>query len=485
MCLLSHPVTIKSLSTEVLLKIFCYSLFAVSPRIWPTIVVLVHTCRHWRRIVFAYQRALHLRLFFSRGMPVKKDLDCWSTFPIAVQYGGSLEDDLPTPEDEDNIMAALKQSNRVISISLTITTALQARLYTIKSPFSDLEDLILLSRDHVRSLHSCFRWSFGLTQLRKLHLTRILVSGLPQLLRSSRNLVDLRLHEVIYHACFPTESLKNTLFEMAQLRSLSLYFLPHTYNISASLPSRKRITLPSLTRFHFRGAIDFLNVLVVDMFAPRLGDIKVTFEEEFSSNLSILIGFIDRIKMHNSPRRADILFSEHDITISLMQPIASTSLKLTLPSKPLKVQLSFITRICTQFATFLVNVEDLRIDAQRPLTMQHGPYSENLLTPFDRDLFIGVRWLQVSGDLSSNIVHSLQCRNWPWPPWMPLMRPREFVLPGVQKLYILQPVPRQASFRDAVVTLITSRRRLSGHPIAVEYEPVTGTLYGNQSYATG
>ena len=38
-----------------------------------------------------------------------------------MEYGGSPALDPPAPEDEDNIMAAIKQSDRVSHISLTVT----------------------------------------------------------------------------------------------------------------------------------------------------------------------------------------------------------------------------------------------------------------------------------------------------------------------------------------------------------------------------
>jgi hypothetical protein len=71
--------------------------------------------------------------------------------PIVVQYGGLLALDPPTPEDEDDIVAALKQSDCVTSISLTVTGSLVEKLSAIDGPFSELEDLVLLSWNKVWS----------------------------------------------------------------------------------------------------------------------------------------------------------------------------------------------------------------------------------------------------------------------------------------------------------------------------------------------
>ena len=66
-----------------------------------------------------------------------------------MQYGGSPELGPPDPEDEDNIMAALERPDRVISLSLTITSSLLEKLPVIERPVSELEDLVLLSGDSV------------------------------------------------------------------------------------------------------------------------------------------------------------------------------------------------------------------------------------------------------------------------------------------------------------------------------------------------
>ena len=87
----------------------------------------MHTCRKWRRIALASQGALRLRLFFTHGTPVQKTLHLWPALPIVVEYGGLPTLDPPVLEDEDNIIAALKHSDRVISISLTVTRSLMAK----------------------------------------------------------------------------------------------------------------------------------------------------------------------------------------------------------------------------------------------------------------------------------------------------------------------------------------------------------------------
>ena len=138
-------------------------------------------------------RSLHLRLRCKHGTPVSETLDCWPALPIVVHYGGSSTLDPPASEDEHNVVAALKQSHRVSSISLTITGSLLEKFFAIEEPFLELEELDLLSRDSVQmTLPSIFRWG---PRLRSLHLTRIAIPALSQL-SSSTDLVYLQLNEI-------------------------------------------------------------------------------------------------------------------------------------------------------------------------------------------------------------------------------------------------------------------------------------------------
>ncbi|KAH8994153.1 hypothetical protein EDB86DRAFT_3078357 [Lactarius hatsudake] len=375
--------------------------------------------------------------------------------PIVVQYGGTLvEFGPPAPKDEDNIVAALKWSALVSSISLTVTKSLLEKLSAIKRPFSELEDLVLLSRDRVPlTLSSAFRWG---PRLRCLHSTRIAIPGLLQLLRSSTNLVDLQLHEIFDSLQFSPEALTNALSGMAQLQSLSLHFLPTT-NRHALIPRPwRRAVLPALTRLDFRGHSWYLEGLTARIDAPHLGDIELTFLNRMLIHFPTLLEFIDRIEIHKSHRRAHILSSERAISISLTRPGAPACLKLQLFCEPLSEQLLFVTRVWGHLSASLFNVEGLRISTTRLSGQEDGDYSGwwNLLNSFT-----GVRWFYIAGNLSTDIMCALQLPD----------RGGRRVIPSLHALYIAQPGPRHAPLREAVVSFMTSRR-LSGHHIVVEYE---------------
>jgi hypothetical protein len=439
----------------------------------------VHICRKWRRIVFASQQALRLQLFCVPGTPVLKTLDCWPALPIVMEYGGSLALDplSPTPEDEANVIAAFKQSHRVRSISLTVTTWLLDKLYVIERPFWELEDLILLSRDCVPLrlpiAASAFLWC---PRLRRLHLTRIAFPPLLQLLHFSRDIVDLQLHEALNPWCFSIEALTNALSGLVQLRSLSLHSLhfPSTTNYTSPLPlPDQRVVLPALTHLIFRGLAAFLELLLVGIDAPRLGDIQVTVFDKSTIYLSPLGEFVDRMEMHKSHNQARILATEHAISISLTtQPEAPTCLNLQFFIELLSEQL-FAMRLFLHFSAFLLNVEDLRISVARPTSRENSLRSgqwPKLITSF-----ASIKWLHFDANDSSNILRALQKADC-----------RQRRTTALHKLYLPHPGLRHVPLSKAVVSFMTSYWRC-GDCIGVEYERyerpyASGTLPIRYSY---
>ena len=465
-----RPGTILRLPDDMLLKIFRYYVDA-SPRSWPR---LVHICRKWRRIVFTSQQALHLRLSCSSGKPVSKALDFWPPLPIVIEYGGSLALDPLSPVDELNIIAALKRSDRVSLISLTVTTSLLDKLYAVERPFMELEDLVLLSQDSVPlTLPSSFRWG---SRLRRLHLTRITFPAHLPLLYSSRNLVDLKLHEALNPWYFPIEELTDALSRMAQLQSLSLQFPSTSDYVSLPPPPDRRVVLPALTRLDFQGIAEYLERLVHRLDTPRLENIQVTFLDIWFHDLSRLGEFIDRIGMHQSHHQAYILSSESAISISLTQQHgAPTCLELRLFSELLSEQLSVMSQIFLHLSPFLLSVEDLRISAARPSSQEDSLCSgrwQELITSFT-----GVKWLHLYGDDTTNIARALQKAN----------SRHQTVLPALHKLYLPQPRPRHVPLSGDIVAFMISRWR-SGYPIGVAYERLyhfrrgPGTLYSQCLY---
>ncbi|KAH9034680.1 hypothetical protein EDB84DRAFT_57913 [Lactarius hengduanensis] len=453
-CSLSRQVTIGKLPGEVLLNIFLHCL-DVSPQFWPT---LVHVCQNWRQIVFTSPLTLHLRLYCKNGTPVSKTLGCWPVLPIIVQYGGSPALDPPSPEDEDNVVAALKQSDRVSSISLTITSSLLAKFFSIEEPFSDLQDLVLLSQNSTGLvLPSTFKWG---SRLRRLQSTGISLPSLPRLLSSSPSLVDLQLHEVPGVGYFSPGEFASALSGMTQLQSLSLHFLSpasRPRHIELSPSPGERVVLPALTHLKFRGTSEYLNSLVTRIDAPGLVDIEVRFFNQLIFHLTQLRRFIDQIEIQKLHRRADIEFSGHAVSITFSQPESHARLTLQISCEHLDWQLSSMAQICDNLSPFLSSVQDLGIGTtQRPSGMGDvdGEQWLELIRAFD-----GAEDFRVASELTTDILHALR----------PVDGEYTTVFPALRNLRISGLVSVHGPLREAVESFTTSRR-FSGHPVQV-YPP--------------
>ncbi|KAN0130625.1 hypothetical protein V8E53_011518 [Lactarius tabidus] len=445
--------TIAKLPDEVLLSVFGFYL-DTSPRSWHR---LAHVSKRWRHIIFASPRGLRLRLYCTHGTPISEALDLWPALPIVMQYGGSPTLQPPSPGDEDNIIAALKHFDRVRSISLTITSSLMERLGAIEEPFSELEDLVLLSQDrNGQMLPSAFRWG---SHLRSLHATGIAFRSLPQLLSSSQDLVDIQIHEIPSFGYFSPEALADALAVMPQLRSLSLHFksLPSRRdNVSVPPKSGAPSILPTLSHLKFRGTSRYLDCLLARIDAPSLRDIEIFFFNQLTFDVSQLGKFIDRTEIQRSHRRADIRITERATCISFNQPRSPTRLEIHSSCEQFDWQLFSLTQICNNLSTFLSRIEDLRINATRPPIVQDDTNGERWLQLMC--LFGGTRTFRVAGDLAPEIIRALR----------PTNRVLETVLPVLRNLHVLGSGPLHTPSRQDMVSLVVWRR-LSGCPISAGY----------------
>ena len=442
------------LPDDVLLVVFGFYRVS-SPPYWHR---LAHVCQRWRRIVFAFPCSLDLRLYCTPKTPVRSTLDCWPAFPIEVRCsGGSQNPKRPSPEEEDNIVAALQLHNRVRSIELRLTSSLIEKLRTqVEESFSELEDLVLLSQNSTQLvLPNTFRWG---SRLRSLHSTRVSFT-LPQLLSSSPNLVDLQLHDIPRIGYFSPEALVNALSGMAQLQSLSLRFLcPASRQHHVGIPpsSGERVSLPSLTRFKFRGTSNNLDRLAARIAAPSLNDIEIAFFNELTFDVSHLGRFLSRIEIQKSHRRAEIRTSKRTVSICFSQRGAPARLKLEISCRRLDRQLTSMAQICDHFPASFLRVGNLAITTTQPTSGHDSVESEQwlgLLRSFSR-----AQKVHLAGELATDIVHSLR----------PTGDDPEPVLPALRNLYLQEPGPLFAPLRAAVVPFVTSRR-ISGCPITVEY----------------
>jgi hypothetical protein len=402
---------------------------------------------------------LNLRLHCTHGTPVLKALNCWPTLPIVILYGGVSSLDPPAPEDDDNIIAALKHSARVISISLTVTSSIVERLSTVSEPFSELEELALWSQDTMQlTLPSTFRWG---PRLRTLHSTGTAFPSFPQLLLPSQDLVDLRLHEIPRVGYFPPETFANALANMTHLQTLTLHF--HSFPSRRSYfslppPPAERIVLPALTRLKYRGISKYLDCLVARIDAPTLGDIDITFFSQPTMDASQIGRFIERTDMRTSLIRAVVQTSAHAISIFFTNSSTSTPLHLQISCKQFDWQVFCMAQVCGHFSPFLSRVEELSINTTESSSGRGDLGSEQWLELIRS--FGGTRDIWVTDELKTDILCALG-----------QVDGEANVLPALRHLHVETMEPKDPSWDDLLLFL--NSRSLSGHPIQVTNAPLS------------
>ena len=365
-----------------------------------------------------------------------------------MNYGGSPLLYPPAPEDEENIMAALKQSDRVGSVSLTITNLLLENLSTISEPFSELEELILLSQYNVQpTLPRNFRWG---PRLRTLQSTGIAFPSFSQLLSFSTGLVDLQLHEIPNVGYFPPDAFANALSEVTQLRTLSLHFLslpPRRNYLGLPPQPGERIVLPALTCFKYRGTCKYLDSFVARIDAPSLRDVDITLLSQPTMDALQLGRFIQRIGMQASLSQVDIKTFVHAIYISFTNSITSTPLQLQISCKQLDWQLSSMAQILNHFSHLLLLVENIGINTTElpsRLEIVGGEQWPELIRAF-----MSAKDFRAAGLHVTDILHALHPANGGH-------TTDTIVLPTLRNLHVQDPMPIIGPSWDAMWSFMTS-----------------------------
>jgi hypothetical protein len=366
---------------------------------------------------------------------------------------------MTTPEDEENIIVALKQAERVASINLTVTNTLLENLSTIISePFAELEELVLLSR---MSLQLTFPKKFGWgPRLRTLHSTRVTIPALPQLLSTSTALIDLQLHGIPNVGYFSPNAFADALSEMTQLETLSLHFIslsPRRDYLSSPPSSGERVVLPALKFLKYRGTSKYLDNFVARIDAPRLGDIDIMFFSQPTMDASELGRFINRIEMQRSNDQAEIVSSQSAISIRFTQLNSPTRLELRIACKELDWQLSSIVQTLDRFSDFLFRVENLNISTTESPSERDDVGAEQwaeLLHAFG-----GTKYFHAAGAHVTDILCALR-------PADGVLTTDTRMLPALSSVTAMKSVVMDGPFWDVVQSIITSRW-LSGRPVEV------------------
>ena len=279
---------------------------------WQT---LVHVCQRWRSVVFASPRRLNLRLICTSGQRVREMLQIWPPLPIVIQDWRLWSFPLRVVENVDNIVAVFQHRDRVYEIDLDPLplSVLEKITPMMQESFPTLKLLALRSEEESPTvLPDSFLGGFA-PRLRELVLDGIPFPGLPKLLLSTNNLVELRLENIPHSGYVSPEAMATSLSSLTNLRTFSLDFSSSQSrpdNLSPSLASLTRVDLPSLLEFRFHGAQDYLEDFLARINTPLLckSEISFLFEQPFIG-LTQLSQFIGRMPKFG-PLHQDFIMQE-------------------------------------------------------------------------------------------------------------------------------------------------------------------------------
>lgn len=413
-----HATTINTLPDSVLLRIFDFSIMDHDRHglpFRPTLEwqKLVHVCQKWRRIVFASPDRLDLQLLCTRGTPVRENICLWPPIPLIIDYNwGGDEDENLTLSEEDDVIAALENPDRVHCVGISVTSSLLEKMAAvIQEPFPMLTHLWLSSEDgNVPVLPKAFLGGFA-PRLRSAHLERIPFPALSTLLLSATDLVDLQLLNIPKTGFILQDKMVAVLVALTRLESLSIEFQSHLLD-RRLLPPPTPITLPSLTSFNFRGVSEYLEDVVAQIDTPLLKTFTITYFNQLTFHIPRLSEFISRTESLDLPqfKRAGVVFCGNCVCVCLECDQAERfegHFTLQVSCQRLDWQVSNMAQVLSQCFSIstLSSVNDLSINA---CDLQPG-WEEDVDSTGWRGLlspFTAVETLHISKQLAGHVTET-------------------------------------------------------------------------------
>ena len=385
-------ISIDALPDDVLLPIFHSYLHEGDPRpealtrAWQS---LIHVCRRWRSVVYGSPRRLDLRLLCTDSTRSRDMLDIWPALPLIIKSNSYC-----SKRGADNLVAALKCSDRVCEIDLMIswTSYFGIILVAMQQPFPELTHLNFwwIGDDETLIVPDSFLGGFA-PRLQYLRLHDTPFPGLPKLLSSATHLVYLDLLDIPHSGYFSPDAMAAALSTLTSLQYFWLLFeSPESCPDleTRRLPSLTRSVLPALTWFRFKGVSEYLEDLVIDIDAPQLNNLYIAFFNDSVFDTPELTQFISRTPMSSALENARIALQARTASISFRPQIhGQVELEVSIFCEGLDWQLSSLEQVCTSSLLFLPTLGDLYINEYTSSepdwkeNIGNGPWLE-LLRPF-------------------------------------------------------------------------------------------------------
>ena len=412
--------TIDILSDDIFQEIFAFCLRTLPDPYWflhanahmKAWQALVHVCQRWRQIIYASPLYFNLQLYCANQTPFMKHVGRWPEFPLVVRYN--------IPEDEDDLIAALKHPDRIHRVDLNITSPYWGEVFVLMQvPFLALSHLKLEGpEDPMADLPDGFLGGSA-PCLQHLEINSMSIPGLRTLLLSARDLVSLQLGYTPTNYCYgyiSPETMVEGLAVLTNLRTLRLGYPPP---IPLDKQRRRRpnppmlAVLPALTEFEFAGNCEYLEDFLAQIDMPRVHDVIIIYsgeEQVQTSQLSQFIGRTANLKLAQF-RRALVTFQFAWSHIRLDLPqgeCRETCFVLSTPDQDPISPVQSMVHLLGQLITMLSNVNHLSVGGHDVSYSEGQNISESAeWLPLLR-LFPAVEVMEVRGELAGSVASALE-----------------------------------------------------------------------------
>lgn len=411
---------------------------------------LVHVCQTWRNVIFGSPLRLNLQLYCTARRPVRRALHIWPPLPIVIQQYG------PSTRGMDNIIAALEHNDRVYEIKLWQVSVplLENVLAAMKESFPALTYLNLRLDDGKVAVVPDSFLGGSAPRLRSLVLQRLSIPGLPKLLLSATDLVDLLLLNIPHSMYIPPGAMVTCLLALVRLEGFGLGFeSPRSRPERRHPPPHNRSILSTITNLWFTGVSEYLEDLLSRIDAPLLNSLNISFFHQLIFDSPQLAHFIGRSPALKAHDLAHVFFADSKVQVILPW----TELKLGISCRQSDWQLSSLAHVCSSsFPQALIPmVEHLYVQSGFSRRHWQDDMESDQWLEFLQS-FSAVKDLYLDQEFAPLIAPALQ----------QLVGERVIeTLPDLQSLFLegLQPSgPLQQSIGEFVAA-----RQLANHPVAV------------------
>ena len=258
----------------------------------------VHVCQRWRNIILGSASYLGISLVCTYGTPVADMLAHSPSLPLIVHFAVEGRD--ITTDDEQGIILALKQRDRILRVRITHvgTSLLEKFIAVMDEEFPILEYLIIEPPAEDNSTMLTFPETLQAPHLRLLWLRGFAIPMRSRLLTTAVNLVTLYLVMVHPSTYFHPNTLLRWISLLPQLDTLTIYFKSsiHSRDVVVQLahtPIIAPVTLPNLHFFQFHGVSTYLEALVHRITTPRLEKLSIDFFNQLTFSVPCLLEFMN------------------------------------------------------------------------------------------------------------------------------------------------------------------------------------------------